>query len=112
MKKYIKNGEIKTREEITVKTILQEEIDGELKDVEYITYNPSDKMIIADGWEVYDNRAEQYEERVVELVREKYSINQELAILRQRDSKPEEFAEYDSYVEGCKARAREEIYES
>lgn len=50
-----------------------------------------------------------YEESIVNKIREKYSINQELAILRQRDSKPEEFAEYNTYVEKCKAEVKEEL---
>lgn len=49
-----------------------------------------------------------YEERVVELIRERYSLDDELAILRQRDSKEEEFGEYFAYCEQCKARARAE----
>ena len=44
----------------------------------------------------------EYENRIVSLIRKKYNINQELAILRQRDTKPEEFAEYNEYVEQCK----------
>lgn len=52
---------------------------------------------------------QKYEDRVVELIRQKYSLSQELAILRQRDTKPEEFAEYNSYVEECKATAKTEI---
>lgn len=51
----------------------------------------------------------QYEERVTELIRERYSVSAELAVLRQRDTKPEEFAAYDAYAEECKARAREEL---
>jgi hypothetical protein len=51
----------------------------------------------------------EYEERVTELIRERYSVSAELAVLRQRDSKPEEFAEYDAYAEECKARARMEL---
>lgn len=43
-----------------------------------------------------------YEREVVNLIRKKYSLNQELAILRQRDTKPTEFAEYNTYVEECK----------
>lgn len=43
-----------------------------------------------------------YEQRVVNRIRERYSIDDELAILRQRDSKPEEFAEYNAYVEQIK----------
>ena len=46
---------------------------------------------------------------VDELIRERYSVSAELAILRQRDSKPEEFAEYNAYAEECKKRAKEEL---
>ena len=51
----------------------------------------------------------EYEALVVSYIRERYSINDELSIIRQRDSKPDEFAEYSNYVEECKARARETI---
>lgn len=43
-----------------------------------------------------------YESEIVRRIRQRYSVNQELAILRQRDEKPEEFAEYNEYVEACK----------
>lgn len=42
-------------------------------------------------------------------IRKRYSISSELAILRQRDVKPEEFAEYNAYVEACKNQAKEEM---
>lgn len=48
-----------------------------------------------------------YEERVIALIRSRYSIDQELAILRQRDVKPQEFEEYNSFVEECKKQAKE-----
>lgn len=48
-----------------------------------------------------------YEQLVVSKIRERYTIDQELAILRQRDTKPQEFAEYSSYVEQCKTEAKE-----
>ena len=48
-----------------------------------------------------------YELRVVKRIREVYSIDDELAILRQRDTKPEEFAEYNAFVERVKAEERE-----
>lgn len=48
-----------------------------------------------------------YEQRVVNRIRERYSIDDELAILRQRDTKPDEFAEYNEYVEQVKAEERE-----
>ena len=47
-----------------------------------------------------------YEQRVVNRIRAVYSIDDELAILRQRDTKPEEFAEYDAFVERIKAEER------
>lgn len=52
---------------------------------------------------------EKYESRVVVLIREKYSLDQELAILRQRDTKPMEFSDYNSYVEMCKTQAKLEL---
>lgn len=51
-----------------------------------------------------------YEQRVVNRIRERYSIDDELAILRQRDTKPVEFAEYNAYVEKVKAEERA-VYE-
>ena len=48
-----------------------------------------------------------YEDRVVSRIREVYSIDDELAILRQRDTKPEEFEEYNRIVEAIKAEERE-----
>lgn len=47
-----------------------------------------------------------YEERVVAKIRERYSVDDELAILRQRDTKPEEFEAYNAYAESCKEEAR------
>lgn len=47
-----------------------------------------------------------YENLIVSEIRKKYNINQELAILRQRDTKPEEYAEYNEYVENCKANVK------
>lgn len=50
-----------------------------------------------------------YNRRVSEKIRAKYSLDAELAILRQRDEKPEEFAEYNAYAEQCKAEAKAEL---
>ena len=50
-----------------------------------------------------------YTEYVDRLIRRKYSVSAELAILRQRDTKPEEFAEYNAYAEECKARAKRDF---
>lgn len=50
-----------------------------------------------------------YEAEVIRRIRKKYSLNQELAILRQRDVKPAEFAIYDAFVERCKADVKAEM---
>lgn len=46
---------------------------------------------------------------VDEKIRARYSLSAELSILRQRDEKPEEFAEYYAYAEQCKAEAKAEL---
>ena len=51
----------------------------------------------------------EYSERVNALIRERYSESAELSILRQRDEKPSEFAEYYAYCEECKKRAKAEL---
>lgn len=52
-----------------------------------------------------------YEQAVESKLRARYSINEELAVLRQRDSKPQEFEEYNAYAEQCKIEARAELTE-
>lgn len=44
-----------------------------------------------------------YDEAVDAEIRKRYTISQEFAILRQKDEKPEEYAEYYAYCEECKA---------
>ena len=47
-----------------------------------------------------------YNEEVNNMIRQRYSLSEELAILRQRDTKPEEFAAYNEYAEECKAKVK------
>ncbi len=54
-------------------------------------------------------KEQKYPLLVESYIRERYSLSAELAILRQRDSKPEEFEEYNAYAEECKARAKNEL---
>ena len=51
-----------------------------------------------------------YANLVSKLIRERYSVDDEMAILRQRDTKPEEYETYNAFCEECKAKARAEIY--
>ena len=43
-----------------------------------------------------------YDEAVEAEIHKRYTIGQELSIQRQRDEKPEEFAEYFAFAEGVK----------
>lgn len=54
-----------------------------------------------------------YEELVSSLVREKYPINEEFAILRKAFNNPynDEFIVYNEYVEECKVEAKKFIQE-
>ena len=72
--------------------------------------NTKNVVLCSDMYVYYDLIG--YDELVDKLIREQYSISQEFAILRQRDSKPEEFAAYNEYAEQCKARAREMLEEA
>ena len=50
-----------------------------------------------------------YGDVVNKKIRMQYTLSEELALLRQRDEKPDEFAKYNEYVEKCKAEAKTEI---
>ena len=73
-------------------------------------------LILKNGEYVVDNEEQviseieiPYDEMVVSLIRQRYSLDEELAIQRQRDTKPEEFNEYFAYCEVCKQRAKGEV---
>ena len=57
--------------------------------------------------ETESKRQEYYLSLVEPFIRERYSLSQELAIQRQRDSKPNAFQEYFSFCEECKTVARQ-----
>ena len=61
----------------------------------------------AEYWRTVD-----YDTAVSALIRERYSLDAELAISRQRETKPDEFAEYFAFCEECKqtAKAKKEYY--
>lgn len=48
-----------------------------------------------------------YDEAVNSRIRERYTESQEFAILRQRDEKLDEYAEYYNYCEQCKAYVKQ-----
>ena len=81
------------------------------------TYNPLLSAFYADGWVDYiepvpepPSKEQQYHDLVVSIIRAKYSVDDELARLRQKDTKSKEYDEYFEYCEACKKQAYEEIY--
>ena len=57
-----------------------------------------------------EEKQTQYEQAVERLIRERYTVSQELAILRQQATKAEEYTTYFNYCEQCKDNAYFEVY--
>lgn len=66
---------------------------------------PLEKYEEVDEIPIIPSRAE-YEQKVEELIRERYTVSQELSLLRQKDIKQQEYQEYYEYAEQCKANAK------
>lgn len=71
--------------------------------MKFLKLAKENKKVNPKSWDVL------YERAIEKRIRSKYSINAELAILRQRDTKPEEFEEYNAFVEQCKIEVKEEM---
>lgn len=52
-----------------------------------------------------------YEDKVDSLIRGRFSLSEELGILRQKDTKKAEYDAYFAYCEQCKAEAKEWLRE-
>ena len=52
-----------------------------------------------------------YKDRVINRIRSVYSVDDEIAILRQKDTKPDEYKAYNDFVEKIKAEEKEIRYE-
>lgn len=51
----------------------------------------------------------EYPTLVDKKIRKRYSISAELALNRQKETKPSEWAEYNAYCEACKVEAKREL---
>lgn len=60
--------------------------------------------------ELEEKARAEYERKTDRLIRKRYTLSQELSLLRQQQEKPEEYAEYFAYCEACKRAAKAEIY--
>ena len=47
-----------------------------------------------------------YKREIIKRIRQKYSVDDELSIHRQRYDKPTDFEEYNAFVENCKAEVK------
>lgn len=61
--------------------------------------------------EIPEETGTSYNEEVNSMIRQRYSLSEELAILRQRDSKPDEFEAYNEYAEYCKVEVKRRMIE-
>ena len=73
---------------------------------------PSDegtKTVVGYSYDEVDINADTVsrEAFIAGLIHTRYSVDDEISILRQKDSKPEEFAAYNTFAEECKARVSE-----
>ena len=67
---------------------------------------------IIQHWDYVKDERPDYSDLIVGFIREKYSINDELAIQRQCDNSEEkkaEFDEYNAFCDECKVKAKEII---
>lgn len=48
-----------------------------------------------------------YDEAVNAKIRDRYTVSQEFAVLRQKEEKPDEYAAYYAYCEACKTLVKE-----
>ena len=84
---------------------------GTLKVGDKQIINPTHEQLLKEGWEEYtlpvvEAYIPTYEEKVEQMIRKKYSVSDELAILRQRDTKKDEFDQYFAFCEACKSEAK------
>lgn len=77
----------------------------------YYNFEYVDGYNITMQWIEWSNemKLQFYPTLVNDKIRLKYSINDELALLRQKDIKAEEYTEYNNYAEQCKIEAKQEL---
>lgn len=85
---------------------------NEIEDTETSSYINDANIEVIDSYTIYKYNIldiDSIDKRsiVSSLMKLKYSIDDELAIQRQKDSKPEEFDDYNAYAEECKIIADE-----
>lgn len=74
----------------------------------------NNEFVISPKWQKKINLAKRaglqkdlYPDLIVYFIRQKYSVDDEFALERQKDRKPNEYEQYDTYCENAKAYAKE-----
>ena len=78
-------------------------------DIEYSDFDCQNGKFIFDITKYEQRKQADYEVLVENKIRQRYTLSQELAILRQRDTKQDEYAIYYAYCEQCKIEAKSEL---
>ena len=93
----LSDGSIQIWKDLVVPTVEAKEAYDDYEEIQvYVLYTAEEKQHL-------------YERKVDSLIRERYTLSQELAILRQQESKSEEYKAYFEFCEQCKINARNEI---
>ena len=82
-------------------------IDGIVREItneEIAEIQAQNEQAKAEYWATVD-----YGEAINAEIRKRYTESQEFAILRQKDEKPDEYAEYYAYCEECKNAVKESM---
>ena len=69
-----------------------------------LTIDEENKLI--NVYDDYKTIKKFYETDIINKIRKRYSIDEELAILRQKDTKPDEFKEYFDFCENVKTEVK------
>ena len=83
---YDDNGEIVAKEVVSSRTYLTCDLVAKFKNEKVLSDTVKEKI---------------RNEKIVKLIRKKYTLDEELSILRQKDSKPDKFNDYFSYANEC-----------
>lgn len=94
----LSNGSIQIWKELVTPAVEAKEAYDEYEEIQvYALYTAEEKQHL-------------YELKVDSLIRSKYTLSQELSILRQQESKSDEYKAYFAFCEQCKINARKKIY--
>lgn len=94
--------------------VIEQEAPEDLKWYDLISTYELKENKIYQGWDYVKQPKPDYAKLIVSYIREMYSLNDELALQRQKDNsqeKEEEFSLYNSYCETCKQRAKADLTE-